>query len=65
VARHIQQQAEQEQERELAELQAELLELQLLYEQHEVAEEEVIRKEAQLLERVGALAGAQAGGERE
>jgi hypothetical protein len=63
LAKHIQQQAEQERQRELAELQVELLELQLLYDRQGVADEELIKKEAELLEKVGAVAGV--GGEEQ
>ena len=62
LARHIQQQAEQESERELAELQAELLELQLRHDEQRVGQEEFARKEDQLLEKIGALAGARGEG---
>jgi len=72
LARHIQQQAEQERAREVAELQAELLELELRPvrtglrdDEQRVGQEEFARKEGQLVERIGALAGARGEGERE
>ena len=58
LARHIQRQAEREQDNDLAELQAELLELQLQHDEQRAGEEEFASKEAELLEKIGALAGA-------
>jgi len=61
VARQLQEQAAQQRERDIAQLQAELLELQLRYEQGEVLQEDLAEKETELLEKVGALvAGAPA-----
>ena len=57
LAKQVQQQAEKERQQELAELQAELLELQLQWDETK-GREELERKEAELLERVGALVGA-------
>ena len=65
LARYVEQQAEQERQRELAELQAELLELEVWHDGQGVEEEEFVRKEAELLEKIGALVGAEADGERE
>ena len=64
LARHIQQQAEQEQAQELADLQAELLEFQLLHDDQELEDEDFASKEARLLEKIGALVGAGAAGEK-
>jgi len=65
LAKQIQQQAEQEHQRELAELQAELLELQVRHDEQRLGQEEFARKEGQLLEKISALAGARGEGERE
>jgi hypothetical protein len=54
LADHIQEQADREQVRELAELQALLLELQLSSD----SEEETEAREDELLEKLGALVGA-------
>jgi len=61
MARYIQQQAEQERAEELARLQAELLELQLLRDSGEVQEEELASKEDELLEKVWAGAAGEKG----
>jgi hypothetical protein len=58
IARQIQQQASEEQARELVDLQAELLELQL---SGDVGIEASESKEAELLEKIWALVGATAG----
>jgi len=58
LARQIQQQADQDRERDLAELQAELLALQLRADEQELRGEELLRSEAALLESIGVLAGA-------
>jgi hypothetical protein len=60
LARHLQEQAEREQEAELAKLQAMLLELEFM---QVGGEEEIAAKEAELLERMGVLAGTASGGE--
>lgn len=62
LARHIQRQAEQEQAKDLAELQAELLELQVQHDGQRAGEEELASKEAELLEKIGALVGARGEG---
>lgn len=64
MAKHIQQQAEQEQAQELADLQAELLEFQLLHDDEELEDEDFASKEAQLLEKLGVLVGAGEAGEK-
>jgi len=58
LARQLQQQAEQERELELAQLQAEVLELELRCDRGEMRKEDLAEKEAELLQKVGALAGA-------
>jgi hypothetical protein len=63
VARQLQEQAAQQRERDIAQLQAELLELPLRYAQGEVLEEDLAEKETELLETVGALVGADTGGD--
>ncbi len=63
LARQLQQQAAQQTEQEIAQLRAELLGLQLRYEHGELPQEDVAHKEAELLEKVGALVGA-GGGDR-
>jgi hypothetical protein len=65
LAKQIAQRADQEREAELAELQAELLEFQLMHDLDPAASEELSRKEDELLERVGALVGAGAAEGRE
>ena len=60
LARHLQQQAEREWEEEFAELQAMLLELESL---DDIEGEDLASKEAELLARIGALAGARPSGE--
>lgn len=65
LAKQIAQRADQEREAELAELQAELLEFQLMHDLDPAASEELSRKEDELLERVGALVGAGAAERRE
>jgi hypothetical protein len=64
VARQLQVQAAQQRERDIAQLQAELLELQLRYEQGEVLEEDLVVKETELLEKVGVLVRAGGPGDR-
>ena len=64
MAKYMQQQAEQEQAQELADLQAELLEFQFLHDEQELEDEDFASKEAQLLEKIGALVGAGAAGEK-
>jgi hypothetical protein len=58
IARQIQQQVSEEQARELVDLQAQLLEFQL---SGDVGVEASESKEAELLEKIGALVGATAG----
>jgi len=65
LARHVEQQADQERQRELAELQAELLELQVQHDEQHAGEAELASKEAELLEKIGALAGARGEGGQE
>jgi hypothetical protein len=65
LARQLQQQAAQEREQELAQLQGELLELELRYDRGEMRREDLDEKEAELLRKVGALAGAAAAGDQE
>lgn len=65
LARQIEQQAEQERDQETGDLQAALLELQLLHDMGD-GEEELARKESELLEKVGVAAGSKTiGGEGE
>jgi hypothetical protein len=54
VAKQLQQQAARQREQDLTQLQTELLDLQLRYEQGEVPQEDLAEKEAELLEMVGA-----------
>ncbi len=61
LAEHVQKQSDQEEAQELADLQAELLELQFIEDQRGL-EEEFAEKEAHLLEKIGALAGAEKAG---
>jgi hypothetical protein len=65
LANLIARRADQEREAELAALQAELLELQLMHELDAAADEELRRKEDEFLERVGELVGAGAAEGRE
>ena len=65
LANLIARRADQEREAEFAALQAELLELQLMHDLDPAADEELRRKEDELLERVGALVGAGAAEGRE
>ena len=65
LAKQIAERADQEREAEFAALQAELLELQLMHDLDPAADEELARKEDELLERVGALVGAGAAEGRE
>lgn len=58
IAGHIQNQARQEQAQELADLQAELLELQFIQDERDLPEEEFVRRETRLLEKIGAAVGA-------
>lgn len=60
LARHLQQQADREWEQELAELQAMLLELEFMQDD---GEGELASREAELLAKVAALAGARGNGE--
>jgi len=57
LAQQLERQSEQERERELAQLQADLLELELSRDGGEMRQEDLDAKEAELLRRVGALAG--------
>lgn len=64
LARHVEQQAERERAKEFADLQAQLLELQLIRDEQDLGDEEDFAvKEAQLLEKIGAMAGAEKAGE--
>ncbi|HUT75806.1 MAG TPA: gas vesicle protein GvpG [Armatimonadota bacterium] len=65
LARQLQQQAEREKEAELLQVQAELLELELCSGRGEMREEDLVEKEAELLQKLGALAGVGAAGDRQ
>jgi len=58
IGKHIQNQAQQEQAQELADLEAELLELQFIQDERDLPEEEFVRRETRLLEKIGAAVGA-------
>jgi hypothetical protein len=62
LARQLQQQAEREKQQALAQLQAELLELELRYDRGELRPEDFAATEERLLQEVGAIAGGSAAG---